>query len=243
MKKLPTTERKRDRSFLQSGQALILLLLTLSVVLVVSLSIASRSIVDIATVGYEEDAQRAFSAAEAGVEEVLNNPSLATGGFSVTLDNDTTVEAIIPTPVASVPSGHVDGFIYPHNLASGESATFYLASKDTNGQFKCGTGFPCVGGGSQRVRYCWGNKNTTQNPAIVISTYYDNLNPAPAMNNPNDYSNVKVVRLALASSATDDDSFVVVGAFNDPEKMKINGQEFHRCVTVRYRHPTLTNLA
>ena len=57
----------------QKGQALIIILLVMSVVLTVVLSSVSRSVTEIVVTGYEEDALRAFSAAEAGVEEKLLN--------------------------------------------------------------------------------------------------------------------------------------------------------------------------
>ena len=53
------------------GQALLIVLLTLSVVLTIVLSIVSRSITDISITSLEEDSQRAFNAAEAGVEQAL----------------------------------------------------------------------------------------------------------------------------------------------------------------------------
>ena len=55
----------------EKGQALILVLLSLAVVLTVVLSVFSRSITDVSISSKENDAMRAFSAAEAGVEQVL----------------------------------------------------------------------------------------------------------------------------------------------------------------------------
>jgi hypothetical protein len=214
----------RSHIYLQKGQALILLLLILSVVLVVSLSIASRSITDIGTVVYEEEAQRAFSAAEAGIEEVLNNP--ISGGFSATFDNNTNVSAIIPAPSVS------EGYIYPDRLYSGNSALFWLSSKDNaTGQFKCTTdgAFPCVVQ-PLRVKYCWGANDTNQSPSVVISTYYDtSLNSV----NSNNYNNVSVHRMAFSSSSTASDNFTVVGTQNVNQRT-LGGQIFHRCVTVNF---------
>ena len=52
----------------QSGQALLLVLLSMAVILTVVLSILSRSILDVAVTTGEEEALRAFSAAEAGMQ-------------------------------------------------------------------------------------------------------------------------------------------------------------------------------
>jgi Tfp pilus assembly protein PilX len=55
----------------QKGQALVLVLLSLSVVLTLVLFILSRSITDVAVSSKEEESARAFSAAEAGIERSL----------------------------------------------------------------------------------------------------------------------------------------------------------------------------
>ena len=60
----------------QHGQALLIVLLTLAVTLTVVLSVVSRSVTDITVSTYEEDALRAFSAAEAGIEEALLKGSI-----------------------------------------------------------------------------------------------------------------------------------------------------------------------
>ena len=56
----------RNLPKIESGQALLLVLLGMAVVLTIVLSILSRSVTDIAVTSREEEALRAFSAAEAG---------------------------------------------------------------------------------------------------------------------------------------------------------------------------------
>ncbi|MDP2632311.1 MAG: hypothetical protein Q8P25_01150, partial [Candidatus Curtissbacteria bacterium] len=56
----------------RSGQILILVLLVVVVALAVGLSVASRNITNIRTSTQTEQSQRAFSAAEGGVEDVLS---------------------------------------------------------------------------------------------------------------------------------------------------------------------------
>lgn len=70
----------------KSGQILILVLLIVVVALSVGLSVASRNITNLRSSTQTEQSQRAFSAAEGGVEDVLadlntiaNNPDVATG--------------------------------------------------------------------------------------------------------------------------------------------------------------------
>ncbi|MCR4324115.1 MAG: hypothetical protein NUV69_00300 [Candidatus Curtissbacteria bacterium] len=70
----------------QSGQILILVLLVVVVALSVGLSVASRNITNLRTSTQTEQSQRAFAAAEGGVEHVLANlsdPSITTPGLQV----------------------------------------------------------------------------------------------------------------------------------------------------------------
>lgn len=55
----------------QRGQALLIVILIMVVSLTVGLSVASRSIINLRTTTEEENSQRAFSAAEAGIEKAL----------------------------------------------------------------------------------------------------------------------------------------------------------------------------
>lgn len=75
----------------KSGQILILVLLVVVVALAVGLSVASRNLTNLKTSTQAEQSQRAFTAAEGGVEDVLsklntvanvisNNTSITTGG-------------------------------------------------------------------------------------------------------------------------------------------------------------------
>jgi len=56
---------------LLSGQAVLLVVLTLAVVLTLVLSVISRTITDVKITTVEGDSLRAFSAAEAGIERHL----------------------------------------------------------------------------------------------------------------------------------------------------------------------------
>lgn len=57
----------------EKGQVLLITILTMVVVLTIGLSVVSRSIVQIKTAKDEADSQKAFSAAEAGIEQVLKS--------------------------------------------------------------------------------------------------------------------------------------------------------------------------
>ena len=60
------------KSAVKPGQVLILVLLVVVVALAVGLSVASRNITNVRTSTQTEESQKAFSAAEAGIESILS---------------------------------------------------------------------------------------------------------------------------------------------------------------------------
>ncbi len=155
MKKLPNSS---------SGQALLLVLLSMSVVLTVVLSILARSTLDIGVSSRSEESVRAFSAAEAGIEQALVG---VLNAGPVDIGN-----ATFNASVTSYSSG-VSEFILPSSLYSGESATVWFVSHDANGNLTCGDG-ACFRG--NRIKVCWGKEGTSSSsnftPAIEISIVY-----------------------------------------------------------------------
>ncbi|PIP57360.1 hypothetical protein COX03_03625 [Candidatus Woesebacteria bacterium CG22_combo_CG10-13_8_21_14_all_39_10] len=147
----------------ESGQALLLVLLSMSVVLTIVLSILARSTVDIGVSSRSEESVRAFSAAEAGIEQAL-----VAGPLSGTLANDATFDAKV-TDFSSA----VTEFVLPSSLYSGESATVWFVSHDADGNLSCADG-NCFKG--KRIKVCWGKENTPDNtdktPAIEVSIIY-----------------------------------------------------------------------
>lgn len=100
----------------QSGQALLIILLSTLVALTVGLAITQRSLTDVANSTRIEQSTKAFSAAEAGIEKVLSNPSLGT--FPINdLGNNSQAEARssggVPSADASNPTRHQAGLEYP----------------------------------------------------------------------------------------------------------------------------------
>lgn len=77
----------------QKGQILLIIILVMTVALTIGLSVATRTITNIRTSADEENSQRAFSAAEAGIEQSLQNNN----GTSGTFTNNTTYQTSIST--------------------------------------------------------------------------------------------------------------------------------------------------
>jgi len=173
----------------QKGQAILLVLLSMSVVLTVVLSVVSRSLTDIKITSQDEASQRAFSAAEAGIEQAL------VGG---TLIGDLGDNASYQALVDSYSS---DSTIYvsPQGLLSGDRVIVWFVSHNAAGNLICNSDNPCFTGSQMKV--CWGNKPTgssdSTTPALEVSVFYT-TNPGVFT----DFSQVRVAREALDPNAT-----------------------------------------
>ncbi len=189
----------------QKGQALIIILLVMAVVMTVVLSAVSRSVTEVSVTSYEENALRAFSAAEAGIEEKLLNPTIGTFGMGPGVF-DPTDESVYYSGEVTQPAVTDRQFKYPNELLPGETATFWLVSQDANGNLTC-SGGDCYGGNF--IRVCYGASGASPEPAVEVSVYYDDTFQAVAATN--NYSGVKVKRYLfdyLASSRGGGDSNV-----------------------------------
>ena len=166
----------------QNGQALVIVLLSLSVVLTLVLFILSRSITDIASSSRDEESVRAFSAAEAGIEQALVIGSSV--GYTTLSDSSYSAS------VTSIGEGSTQ-FNYPVSLWSGDTATFWFVAHDETGATICSVDKPCFTGDS--VKVCWGRSGTSASsattPAIEASIFYNST--------PDDYSTAEIARVTL----------------------------------------------
>ncbi len=189
----------------ESGQALLLVLLTMAAIVTVILSVASRSVTDISVTTSEEDALRAFSAAEAGIEKALLTNTDSSGTAVPINPNDTSDTSV--TYSSNIINNTIGTtFQNPSTLKSGETATFWLVSHTNNGELSCAPGLPCYeGGGSRPLKICWGDGPAeaamAQRPAIEVSVFYDTSLSSIA--SPSDFSNVKVAQYGFDRYASD----------------------------------------
>lgn len=172
MRKLPYYARN-------SGQALLLVLLSMAVVLTIVLSVLSRSITDVRVTTKEEEALRAFSAAEAGVEQSLL--------IGTSLGDTSLGDASFLTSVQGAFSTGQE-FVNPIGIFSGESMMFWFVSHDEDtGQLTCSDG-ACFTG--SQIKICWGKPGTPSDsettPAIEIGVFYTTT--------PGSYSTAKIAR-------------------------------------------------
>jgi hypothetical protein len=152
----------------------------------VVLSIVSRSITDISLSSKDEDSARAFSVAEAGIENlIIGGPKIGDiGGGSYS--------------AGSIGFGENTSSINYDDIGkfySGEDVTVWFVSHDENNKFTC-SGKPCYRGDTS-FKACWGNPGTAVDddkaPAVEISFYYDETGGSIG-STPN-YSGVKVARV------------------------------------------------
>lgn len=171
------------------GQALVIILLVLAVAATIVLSLISRTVTDIAITTKERDSSRAFSAAEAGIEEALGGV-VASG--PVQLGPGLTYQA----QVGLLAEGSTE-FNSPFLVSAGDVFPVWFVSHADDGSLTC-SGKPCYDGSSLKV--CWGSEGTppdkSTTPAIGVSVIYKN-DPAQA-----DYSSIRIARAAYDPNLT-----------------------------------------
>lgn len=148
----------------QAGQALLLVVLSLAIVLTIILSILSRSVTDIAVTSRSEESMRAFSAAEAGVEQALVIGADVGGAIG---------DSNFSAKVSGFAQGDKD-FANPAGALAGESVLFwFVAHNQTTGDVECTASNPCFTGSKFKV--CWGESGSigSTTPAIEVSVFYD----------------------------------------------------------------------
>lgn len=150
-----------------AGQILVVVLLVMAVVLTVVLSAASRSITSVSVSRKEEEALRAFSAAEAGIERALVSTGVAT--LSDSLERDVSYTA----HVSGIAEGSGEYYL-PVLIASGEAATVWFVSHDSIGRTVCDAAHPCFVG--KKLRVCWGQPGTSSSspssPVVQLNVFY-----------------------------------------------------------------------
>lgn len=168
------------------GQALVIILLVMATALTIALSVVSRSITDVKVAEREEEAARAFSAAEAGIEQALITES-SVGSTSLPGG------ALFSANVTTLAEGGKN-FFHPQTFRAGEVGTIWFLARDgTTGDFICTAEKPCYTGNS--IQVCWGTPGTPPDqattPAVEVNIYYA-LDPAGVI--AGDYSSVRVAR-------------------------------------------------
>jgi Tfp pilus assembly protein PilX len=200
----------------QSGQALLIILLVMAVILTIALSIASRSVTDISVSKQEDDAARAFSAAEAGIEQALNGGTVAISGLS-------SGGSFSANVVGLAASGKQ--YVIPLLVSSGEAVPIWFVNHDSsnNNALTCSTNLACST--ARQFLLCWGDSTASANPATIpaleLSVFYTSSG--------NNWSTAKIARAAFDPSSSRSNGFTTTG-FTAPQV--INGTTFPYCQSI-----------
>lgn len=125
---------KKISNATQAGQALLVVVLATLVAVTVGVSVISRSITTLRISTAEEDSQRAFAAAEAGIEEVLKaKVSVGSSTAPITLPNNSSYFAgvvLAPSPKE---------FLLPGIISKDDVVQIWLSNYDGCGSPPCYT--------------------------------------------------------------------------------------------------------
>lgn len=142
----------------QEGQVLLISLLVLSIATTVVLSLISRSTTDVTISNQISESSRAFSAAEAGIEEALKS-GVGTSGAQV-------LNAGISYSVSKADIGGVSGaYVFPKKMSIGSTETLWLVNHNADGTLM---EIPTYT--APTIDICWSQEKTT--PAMAVSIIY-----------------------------------------------------------------------
>lgn len=142
----------------QEGQVLLISLLVLSIATTVALSLISRSTTDVTISNQISESSRAFSAAEAGIEEALKS-GVGTSGAQV-------LTAGISYSVSKADIGGSAGaYVFPKKISPGATETLWLVNHNADGTLIETPTYT-----SATVDVCWSQETTI--PAMIVSVLY-----------------------------------------------------------------------
>jgi len=160
MKKKFSSQQGQAPNFYNSGQAVLVVVLVMVVALTIGLAISGRSVTDIKMSAQMEESQRAFSAAEAGIETAL----LSGAGGSGMAGNASYNVKVSDTDKTE--------FVFPDKIPADEPYQIWLVKwDDLNTKVYDKDGIKIVWGNQNSN---WANDNNT--PAIVITIVYKDGN-------------------------------------------------------------------
>lgn len=145
----------------QSGQILLITLLVLAFAVTVAISVISRSTTDVSISNQQEDSAKAFSAAEAGIEEGMRT-SQDIGVTTLTAGTQYKVDVINVGGAAGI-------YTFPSLTDNEITETLWLANHNADGSLDVDTKafVPATG----TIDICW-NKPGADVPAVVMTILY-----------------------------------------------------------------------
>lgn len=142
----------------QSGQIVLISLLVLSIATTIALSLIARSTTDVAISNQITESSRAFSAAEAGIEEALKTGAGTAGAQVLT--------AGVSYAVAKADIGGASGaYVFPKKVSRGTTETVWLVGHNADGTLLETPTYTSPG-----IDVCWSAETTT--PALSVAIFY-----------------------------------------------------------------------
>lgn len=143
----------------RSGQAALIALLVLTIATTVGLSLISRSTTDVSVTTNIEESSRAFSAAEAGVEQALRS----TVGSAGVIDEKLGIRYSVS--VASISATSAIPFVFPRKTVGENTETIWLVNHNGDGTLAEVPTYT-----ANAIDLCWSNESVT--PAVVVTVLY-----------------------------------------------------------------------
>lgn len=147
----------------QGGEIILIILLVMAVGLTIGLAVASRSITDIRLSNQIEESSRAFSAAEAGIEEILKTGLVGSTSLSGTIggtDYDVQLNSLLATE---------DIFNFPTEISEGDAQTVWLVPQKEDGT---GPDDSNIEYEANTITVCWVNLLNGTIPAVEVSLLF-----------------------------------------------------------------------
>lgn len=165
-KKITCDVWQSDRNFGQRGQIVLIILLIMVVGLTVGLAAVARSITSVKITTQEEQSQRAFYAAEAGLEA-----SLLAGGGAVPAGSfgSPTIARYQVSVVEPYPTGV---FSFPAVIKKDETKTIWLVEHDNAGNIKAPSGSDGRYPITSSLDVCWSGPGSGAVPALEMILFH-----------------------------------------------------------------------
>jgi len=144
----------------QSGQIALIALLVLTIATTVGLSLIARTTTDVSVTRNIEESTRAFSAAEAGIEETLKSGIASTG------ITDPALAVKYVTKIDPAGGGVGSPFVFPNKTSKENTETVWLVAHNSSTGMIIET--PTYT--ANTIDVCWSSESTT--PAIVVGVLY-----------------------------------------------------------------------
>ncbi|MBI2020281.1 hypothetical protein HYS94_02565 [Candidatus Daviesbacteria bacterium] len=171
--RLLTNVRQKLTIKVMKGQTLLVIILVVTVALAIGLSVVQRSLTDISTSSKVEESARAFSAAEAGIERVLQSAPAGPTSFTLPLTETQASAQVTDTgllPITSAGSTQVALEEDPP-LSKEEVSHIWLADPASS------SNTPSEYYNQDTLDIYWGEKNTSQKPALELKiVWHDGTN-------------------------------------------------------------------